>query len=471
MDETQSPELSIILPVFNEIRTLPKILKAIQEAPFLISHELILVDDGSTDGSRAFLEQYQAGRSHVRLVLHERNRGKGAAVRSGIQAATGSWIVVQDADLEYDPADINQLLEPALLGLADLVLGSRFMPGRYRRAMYFWHALANHILTTAANMLADLNLTDMETCLKLARASLLKVVDLRNERFDIEPELVIKLSRCRARIYETPVTYRGRTYAEGKKIGGWDAFEAFWAILRARFTSRLSTHPGFAALLAMQRASRTNRWFFSKLAPYVGKEVLEVGSGIGAYTEMFLDRDRIVCVDNEPLYCERLDGAYGHLENMHVVRADITQAQEWERITAGGAFDTVLCINTLEHIERDEEALQHFAEALQEGGRLLILAPLNSALHSSIDTHAAHCRRYTEEELAAKISRAGLEVKSMFGFNRAGALGRRMFGHTRLPASCIRLFDYMLPLAKLFEHIPVHGFCSLVCIAEKPKRA
>jgi glycosyltransferase involved in cell wall biosynthesis len=221
--------LSVVVPVYNEAATARHSIERIYTAG--VDVEIVAVDDGSMDGTAAVLEGLRdEGLVHV-LVKHDENRGKGAAVRTGIHHCSGDLIVIQDADLEYDPKDLRRLMEPILDGRADAVLGSRFL-GETHRVLYFWHRVGNGVLTLFSNALTDLNLTDMETCYKMARADLLKSLPLRARRFGIEPELVARLAQARARIYEVPISYSGRTYAEGKKIQWKDGVAALWHIVR-----------------------------------------------------------------------------------------------------------------------------------------------------------------------------------------------------------------------------------------------
>jgi len=222
-------KLSVLMPVYNEESTIERAVEGVRALGGPL--EIICLDDASTDGTRAILERLLAERKIDVLVSQERNRGKGFAVRTGIQRATGDIVVCQDADLEYDPRDLPRLMAPIIDGRADAVIGSRFR-GETVRVLYYWHSLGNHLLTVFSNMLTNLNVSDMEVCYKLMRADLAKSLPLVSERFGIEPELIARLSQARARIYEVPIGYSGRTYAEGKKIGWQDGVAAFWHIIR-----------------------------------------------------------------------------------------------------------------------------------------------------------------------------------------------------------------------------------------------
>jgi len=222
------PLLSVIVPCYNEGATIRQIVQALREGP-VQPLEIIVVDDGSTDGSREILRD-ELEPSGIRVALHARNQGKGAALRTGFLMATGTIAVVQDADLEYDPKDFPQLLQPILDGKADVVYGSRFMGGQAHRVVYFWHRVGNGLLTLFSNMCTNLNLSDMETCYKVFRKDVLDRIHLTEDRFGFEPEVTAKIARLRVRIYEVPISYYGRSYEEGKKIGLKDAFRAFWVI-------------------------------------------------------------------------------------------------------------------------------------------------------------------------------------------------------------------------------------------------
>jgi len=226
--------LSVVIPAFNEIETAETLLRRVAEVP--LKKEVIVVDDGSTDGTRDLLEELEAEGLIDVLVFHEVNKGKGAALQTGFGRATGHVTVVQDADLEYDPFEFPLLLHPILSGKADAVYGSRFLGGPHR-VLLFWHSVGNTLLTLLSNMFTDLNLTDMETCYKMVRTELLQSLPLSAQRFGIEPELTARLAQAHARIYELPISYHGRSYAEGKKINWKDGLAALWYILRSNLAA------------------------------------------------------------------------------------------------------------------------------------------------------------------------------------------------------------------------------------------
>jgi glycosyltransferase involved in cell wall biosynthesis len=223
-------KLSIVIPVYNEEATLRAIVERVLATPF--EKEILLVDDGSRDRSREIMAELQREHPQVRCLYHERNRGKGAALSTGFREVQGDVVIIQDADLEYDPNDYAALLRPILEGKADVVYGSRFLGGAYARVHLFWHYVGNRMLTLASNMFTNLNLTDMETCYKVMRREVVERIEIRSRTFAVEPELTAKIARLRVRVYEVPISYAGRDYSEGKKIGLKDAFIALWAIVR-----------------------------------------------------------------------------------------------------------------------------------------------------------------------------------------------------------------------------------------------
>ena len=228
-------KLSIVIPAYNEVHTVDRLLGMVTQVDTGLVTELVVVDDGSTDGTQAVLEQARSRYPNMVLLRHEKNQGKGAALRTGFAVATGDVVLVQDADLEYDPKEYPHLLHPILDGHADVVFGSRFLGGGAHRVVFYWHYVGNRLLTMLSNMMTNLNLTDMEVCYKVFRKEVLRDIRICENRFGFEVEITAKVARKKWRIYEVPIAYYGRDYAEGKKITWKDGFRALWCILKYRF--------------------------------------------------------------------------------------------------------------------------------------------------------------------------------------------------------------------------------------------
>jgi glycosyltransferase involved in cell wall biosynthesis len=240
-------KLSVVIPVYNERATLRMVIEKVLSLP--LDTELLCVDDGSSDGSREILAGLHNEHPQVRVLLQPRNMGKGAALRRGIQEATGDYVIIQDADLEYDPSEYPFLLEPLIQGKADVVYGSRFLSSRPHRVLYFWHSVGNWILTVLSNMLTNINLSDMETCYKVFRREIIQSIPIEEERFGFEPEITVKVAKRRLRIYEVGISYWGRTYEEGKKIGWKDGIRALWCLLKYSLKeARVATPPAVPAV-------------------------------------------------------------------------------------------------------------------------------------------------------------------------------------------------------------------------------
>jgi len=234
-------KLSVVIPVYNERATLRQVIERVVAVP--VELEVLCVDDGSSDGSREILVELQQQHPQMRIFFQPRNQGKGAALRRGIREARGDFVVIQDADLEYDPSDYEVLLDPLLQGKADVVYGSRFLGGAPHRVLYFWHSVGNRLLTLLSNCLTNINLTDMETCYKVFRRDVIQSIPLEEDRFGFEPEVTVKVAKRRLRIYEVGISYWGRTYEEGKKIGWKDGVHAVWCLLKYAIKERAVVAP------------------------------------------------------------------------------------------------------------------------------------------------------------------------------------------------------------------------------------
>jgi glycosyltransferase involved in cell wall biosynthesis len=463
--------LSVLMPVYNEARTLRTIVARVLASPVSLPIELVCVDDGSRDRSAEILEALAASEPRIRVIRQPYNKGKGAAIRTAIEHMRGDIGLIQDSDLEYDPGDYPALIAPILEGKADAVFGSRFAAAAQRKVLLYWHGVANHFLTWLTNILNDINLTDMETCYKAVRADVLKQTPLHSDRFGIEPELTTRLAQWNIRIYEVPISYHGRTVAEGKKIGWKDAVSAVWTLLKYRFLDvRFTTHDGYYVLQSMRRARGLNEWILEQFRQYIGNRVLEAGCGIGNFTELLLDRERLVCLDNDPLYVEMLNWRLGHLENVTTHKFDLADSAGYEGLQSE-RIDTIVCLNVLEHIAPDEQVLRAYLDLLQPGGHAIILVPAHPSLFSPCDDALGHQRRYTNVELHTKLQRAGFEVVMMEEFNRMGVPGwylNKQLGRRDLNPRQMRVFEWLLPVAKLMEAMKLGRGLSLIGVGRKP---
>jgi glycosyltransferase involved in cell wall biosynthesis len=471
--EVQKPQfeaLSVLMPVYNEEATIAEIVRRVLDVQLPSACELIIVDDASTDGTWQIVEQLAENDFRIKAIRHETNRGKGAAVRTAIDQMTGDVAVVQDADLEYDPSDYPTLLGPILAGKADAVFGSRFS-GHSRRVMLFWHSVVNWVLTLLSNLVNNLNLTDMETCYKMVRADVLKQLTLKGDSFTFEPELTCRLAQWGARIYEVPIGYAGRTFEEGKKIRPIDGLKALWEIVRCRFfDTQFTKHSGFYILTAVARAKKYNRWTLKQVERFLGRRILEAGAGIGNLSTLLMNRERLVMVDNDEMYIERLKQRFGRRKNVQIQWGNLCDPQSFDRWKAE-QLDTVVCMNVLEHLEHDWEVLSGFEQTLMPGGHCVIVVPAGRWLYNGTDEELGHFRRYTIDELKQKMKFAGLEVVFAKQFNRLGSLGwffsGRVMRRRHLSPRQMIWFDRLLPIAKLLDYVlPVPGM-SLIMVGRK----
>jgi glycosyltransferase involved in cell wall biosynthesis/ubiquinone/menaquinone biosynthesis C-methylase UbiE len=473
--ETLPVRLSVLVPVYNEENSVWAALDRIVKAPADyfskagVEPELIVVDDGSTDGSYAVIQEFI--RSHpetpIQVIRHLRNQGKGAAIRTALAHVRSDFSIIQDADLEYDPSEYSKLLRPLLADHADVVLGSRFLYTGERPAFAFWHALANRIISTLTGMAANLSLSDTETCYKAFRTSLAQSIPFTSKRFGLEPELIIKFVKRHARVYEVPITYRGRTAEDGKKIRLGDAFAAMGSILSASLSNNVYIEPADAMLRAMTGARRFNSWMADTLMPFVAGEVLEIGAGIGNLTALLCSgRERYIATDADEEHLMELRARLQNRPNLRVAFCDVLHPSEL--VPFSRRMDTVICLNVLEHIEDDIGGLRNIHSCLKNGGRAIILVPHNPAAFGTLDTVLGHYRRYTQEELNKKMASAGFRVERIIEFNRATypgwLLNGRLLRRRTLSLVQLRIFDSLVPLWRRIDHVLPWPSTSIVGI-------
>ena len=465
------------MPVYNERTVVERCISLVLAAPLPenMDRELIIVDDCSTDGAYAILERLAGAHPEIRLYRHDVNQGKGAAVRSAIQYATGDFSLIQDADLEYDPAEYPILLKPLLDGRADAVFGSRYLAGEQTRVLPFWHSLINQTLTLISNMFCNLNLTDMETCYKVFRTDLLKSLPIRSERFGFEPEIVMKSAKRKFRIYEVPISYHGRTYEEGKKIGWKDGVKALGVVLKFWLVDDLYATPyGRGLMNNLNGTPQYLSWLAREVRPHLGDTVLELGAGIGNLAGRLMSRRLLyVAAEKDPLYLHALRNRFLRTPNVRVQRIDPEEPSDFEG--CDGAFDTVLCLNVLEYVTEPRAIVESIRGCLNPGGTLVILAPQHSSLYGTLDRAMGHKRRFEREQLKQVLNEAGFQVQRAYSLNKIGTppwwIYSKLLGRVNINKVTLKIFDKTVWLWRRIDPVLPWPGLSLVLVARRAQGA
>jgi glycosyltransferase involved in cell wall biosynthesis len=470
-------KLSVLMPVYNERAVVERCLSLVLSAPLPenMEREIIIVDDCSTDGTYAILQRLAAAFPQIRLFRHPRNAGKGAAVRSAISYATGDFSLIQDADLEYDPAEYPRLLKPLLDGHADAVFGSRYMAGAETRVLPFWHSLINKSLTLVSNMFSNLTLTDMETCYKVFRTDLLKSLPIRTDRFGFEPEIVMKSAKRHFRIYEVPISYHGRTYEEGKKINWRDGIQALASIFRFWLIDDLYAAPyGRVVLNNLTGTPQYLSWVAQILRRHMGDEILEIGAGIGHFSGRLMGRRMVyVAAEKDPLHLHTLRNRFLRTPNVVVQRIDPEAPGDFAGLE--GCFDTALCLNVLEYLDDPARTLESLRAVLKPGGVLIVLVPQGPHLAGSLDRALGHKRRYRASEARRLLESEGFHVDKVYSFNKAGAptwwAYSRVLGRRHINKPVLKIFDKTVWAWRSFDGLMPWPGLSLILVARRPAAA
>jgi hypothetical protein len=413
------------------------------------------------------MEQLALADERIVPLRHYTNRGKGAALRTAIGKMTGDIAVIQDADLEYDPADIPRLIAPILEGRADAVFGSRFLSGAERRVLFFWHSVGNNLLTLISNALTDLNLSDIETGYKAVRADLLANLRLRSNRFGIEPEITARLAQWRARIYEVPISYHGRSYEEGKHIGWRDGIHALGLMFRLKFLdTQFVTDLDHLSRQNLVRSRGLRAWLLDQFAGEIDDRVLELMPGPGATTSLLLNRDLLILAEPVARYRDTLERRYGHLENV-VFATDL----DMDLLSKCRALEpaTIVCFDALQRVSDPDALLKRLAQLIGLNGKILIHVPQDPTIYGRLDRQLGHERRFDRESLIEIVEAAGLRIKWLREFNRLGRWAWRSIGTRR---DSITWFDsalarFVAPIAKRVDNFSLAPGLSLVAVAER----
>jgi SAM-dependent methyltransferase len=437
--------------------------------PDNLDRELVIVDDCSTDGTSAILERIAQQHPQIRLFRQNVNQGKGAAVRRAIQEAVGDFCLIQDADLEYDAADYPKLMKPLLDGHADAVFGSRYLAGEASRVLPYWHSMINKFLTLFSNMFSNLNVTDMETCYKVFRTDLLKSIPIRSDRFGIEPEITMKTSKRQLRVYEVPISYHGRTYEEGKKIGWKDGAKALGAILYFWAVDDLYTENyGRGLLNSLTGTPQYVNWVTSLIRPHLGATILEIGAGLGNFSGRLMGKKlQYVAAEKDALYLHALRNRFLKTPSVHVAELDPDQPEGYAGWS--GQFESALCINLLETVGEPGRVLESLSSSLKQGGNLVVLVPHGPELFGPLDEGLGHKRRFSREQLRQLLDAAGFDVAEERSFNKIGYLSwwlsGRVLGQRKMNRVLLKLWDKTVWFWRRVDGLLPWSGLSLIVVA------
>ncbi len=465
--------LSILIPVYNERTVVERSLALVLAAPLPenMDRELVIVDDCSTDGTSNILERLAKAEPRIRLFRHAVNQGKGSAVRTAIQNAQGDFCLVQDADLEYDPSEYDKLMRPLLDGNADAVFGSRYLVGEQTRVLPFWHSVMNKGLTLLSNMFSNLGVTDMETCYKVFRTDLLKSIPVRSDRFGFEPEITMKCAKRKLRVYEVPISYHGRTYEEGKKIGWRDGVKALGVIFYFWLVDDLYVPSyGRGMLNNLTGTPQYLSWVTRIVRPHLGDTVLEIGAGLGNLTGRLMGKKlQYVAGESDPLYLHALRNRFLRTPSVSVCKFDPENPADYEPWT--GKFDSALCVNLLEIVKAPNAVLAHLRDCLKPGGTLIVLVPQGKSLYGSLDQGMGNERRFSPEEIFAALGETGFAIQTSYQLNKIGTLSWWLFGKVlgrkAINRVALKLFDKTVWFWRRVDGLLPWRGLSLVVVAKR----
>lgn len=431
-------KLSILIPVYNEKHTIEILLDEVKkiEIPSGMEKEIIVVDDGSTDGTKEILKKLEEKKNNsLKIFYNEKNMGKGATISKALSHSTGDICLIQDADLEYNPKEYKNLLEPIISGDADVVYGSRFIPSHYARVLYFWHYLGNRFLTFLSNSFTNLNLSDMETCYKVAIGPLFKSIPIRSKRFGIEPEITSKFAKRKFRIYEVPISYKGRTYLEGKKITWWDGIKTLGTIFLYWLLNDSIKEDSFCSKKDfLEETPKYQIWLLKKLFPYIKEEILEIETSIGNRILFLLPRERYIGLTFNENYYNQINLRFGGRKGVGIFF--VKNKEEFlDKMKEIEIFDTIIFLKDLNFEVGD--LLDIFADKLKQGGVLIYKGKIKDR---------------------DKISKNGFKIEKVINFNPLGnfllQIHNKLFKEKKPCFFFKMLYEKFLFILKIGQVIP-----------------
>lgn len=437
-------KLSIIIPVYNEVNTILEVIKRVKETPF--DKEIIIVDDNSSDGTTDLLRSLNE--DNIKTLLNDKNRGKGFAIRRALNYVTEDIVIIQDADLEYYPDEYGNLIEKITQGKADVVYGTRFLGAH--RVFYFYHYLGNLFINLIANIILNTNLTDLMTGYKAFRANVIKKLTLEADGFGIEAEITAEVFKRRYRVYEVPISYEGRTYEEGKKIKWTDFFSCLYWLLKAAFRG---IDVAEDTLLKMVMMKNNNRWTFAKIKPFLGRKVLELGSGIGTFSKYLIEKGReVTLTEINKEYSDYLKKRFISNPWIKILNIDIC---DMDVALGSNKYDTIVGINILEHINDDIGIIKKIKQVITPSGKFLLVVPAHKKLFGEFDRKLGHFRRYSKKDLEEKLKAEDFIIERMEYMNFLGAIGwfieYKLLKRKRMPQITIWFADKIIPIINLIE--------------------
>jgi len=457
-------KLSILIPVYNEISTIEEIIKRVEAVNVGLDKEIIIIDDASTDGTAEIIRNLENER--IKKIFSEKNKGKGAAIRSGLKQVTGDIVIIQDADLEYYPDEYAQLIKPILDKKADVVFGSRFIG--VHRCFLFTHYIGNKIANFIANILYNTTLSDFMTRYKVFNAGVVKDIIIKSERFGFESEITGMMFRMGLRVYEVPISYSGRDYSEGKKIKWTDFFVVFWWLLYTRF--RPIGDIQYSTLDKLSGNLNYNGYLYEKFKAYLGNKILELGPGIGNITQLLIrNKDLLVAVEKSPTQIFYLSQRIPESSIFKIFQKDI-ESDSLDSLKKFG-LKTAICINVLEHVRDDGKVLGKIGEIIDENGKLVLIVPAYQWLFSNFDRQLGHYRRYNKRRLRKLLSSSGFVIERIEYFNCLGILSWWFnfifLRRTNFSSFQLFVFDRIVWLVKIMDKFSKNAGLSLLVIARK----